>query len=129
MKIYSTLHDDHHQPPPSGPTGAAHLRLCCCHLVPTITGQSYREEREKERDKDKGMAEKEMERDLAFMTTITNHRRLVPPVLPISDCAATTQFRPSPVRAIEKRERWRETEIQHGGETQRQSCERNCIKT
>jgi hypothetical protein len=48
------------------------------------------------------MAKRETERDLAF---IIDRRCLVPPVLPMSDCAATTQSRPSPDRGTEKRER------------------------
>jgi hypothetical protein len=48
------------------------------------------------------MAEREMERDPAF---IIDHHRLVPPVMPISNCVAATQSRPSPVKATEKRER------------------------
>jgi hypothetical protein len=53
------------------------------------------------------------ERDPAF---IIDRRHLVPSMLPISDCAAAIQSRPSLVRAIEKRERRKETQIWHGEE-------------
>jgi hypothetical protein len=68
------------------------------------------EKRERQRS---NMAERETKRDLAF---ITDHHRLVPPVLAISNCATATQSQPLPVKATEKRERRRETQIRHGGE-------------
>jgi hypothetical protein len=68
--IDSPLLDDHHWPPPLGPTSAAHLRLHCRHPVPTITGQSYREERETKRDKDSTWR-REKRREIRHSTFIT----------------------------------------------------------